>query len=97
MSNTEKIKAEIERLKTEYYNSGTFMDSVAKTALNKLLSFIDTLEQEPSLPSDVYEAVHEYMQHIPESEPELMDSFFTWEQMEAAFKAGAEWMKSQTK
>ena len=50
---------------------------------------------QPSLPSNLDEAVHEYMEHIPESEPELMDSFYTWDQMEAAFKAGAEWMAGQ--
>ena len=41
------------------------------------------------------EAAGEYMEHIPESEPELMDSFYDWEQMEAAFKAGAKWIAKQ--
>lgn len=57
--------------------------------LEDLLSMIKN-EEEP-VSEDLEEAVHEYMQHIPESEPELMDSFYTWEQMEAAFKAGAKW------
>ena len=43
------------------------------------------------------EAAGEYMEHIPESEPELMDSFYDWEQMEAAFKAGAKWRDAQMK
>ena len=52
MTDIEKIKAEIERLKKEHYNTGTFVDGVAETALNRLLSFIELLEKEPKVELD---------------------------------------------
>ena len=69
-------------------------NSVGKMCYNQALqdaqTAFDTLPEEP-VSEDLEEAVHEYIQHIPESEPELMNTFYTWEQMEAAFKAGAKW------
>lgn len=100
--NSEKLKAEIERLKKEYYNDGTFMDSVAETALNKLLSSIKSQEQEPSLHSTLDETAEECIMSlvhnevdwkIPSDNPELSEFVITF--LYDMFKAGAEWMARQ--
>jgi len=84
MSNIEKIKAEIERLKVDYlYRGYTFVP----TAMQQLLNFIDSLpEEKPS--EDLEKAAYKYSF---ESRPSIYGQVDVID----AFKAGAEWQKKQ--
>ena len=98
MTQIVKIKAEIERL---YYNEAEKDESILasdafKNALDKVDSFIDSLEQGPQ---GVDEAAEKY---IAETHNELANQQgmcweFDWDDVAMAiyesFKAGAEWQK----
>lgn len=88
MSNIEKIKAEIERLKVDYlYRGYTFVS----TAMQQLLNFIDSLpEEKPS--DDLEEAARQYTQEMLESWK--FDSTGV-RPIREPFIAGAEWQKEQ--
>lgn len=92
MTDIEKIKAEIERRIGHIEVSDIRFPSMTdvEVVLRQLLSFIDTLEQEPSLPSDVDEAAEEYAAN-------RYTNSFDQRICIKEFKAGAEWMKSQIK
>lgn len=72
---------------TEYVNG-------KKYALNKILSFLDTLEMEETeeepISNDLEEAADNYVGHAPEIDEDL--SCFT---KRNAFIAGAQWQKEQ--
>ena len=77
-----KIKAEIERL------IALKESQVTNMRLRGLLSFIDTLEQEPTLPSTLEEAAKYHRAHgLYGGDINLA--------MEDSFKKGAEWMARQ--
>ena len=115
MTDIEKIKAEIERLKEinekrfknivdpaqqENIDEEQLSHIIQKNKLDKefllgrlmllgdLLSFIETLEPEPTLPSDVDEAAFDYAESC---KYDGADKLLCAEH----FKAGAEWMKEQ--
>lgn len=104
----DRLKAEIKRLKKhseeskkewigEGYNQNAFAEDCRISSFDKLLSFIDSLQQEQSsLPSNLDEAAHDYawekQDMVYDAEGEiLMDYGPRYD----AFKAGAEWMAGQ--
>ena len=102
---TEKLKADIERLKNyaecsknewinEGYNQNAFAEDCRIDSFDKLLSFIDSLHQEQaSLPDNLDEAANDYGVNIRKGYPRVMDE--TDKYIYNAFKAGAEWMAGQ--
>ena len=92
-----KIKAEIERLKKEEYNSGTFVEQVGITAFNKILSFIESLEKEPVQVSgfsivgqeSVSEGVESSAALEKEQEPKGFDKAYLQEKIDLATKNGS--------
>lgn len=94
MSNIEKIRQEIDRLKNNYLNrSYTFVP----VAMQQLLEFIDSLpEEKSSLPDNLYEAAKKLV--CTEYPPyyEMPDD--NWKERAGyvkGFKAGAEWLTEQ--
>lgn len=81
----EAIRAEIKR-RIEEYN----IQSLRGNELADLLSFLDTLQEQPVTEcSDLEEAAGEYLDgHKPLTR-------YNWGDLMDAFKAGAEWMKEQ--
>lgn len=110
MSNIEKIKAEIARLKKwsesskkewidEGYNQNAFAEDCRIKSFDKLLDFIDSLpEEKPS--EDLKEAAEEYRQGEVDSGCDYIDdsdgdSLYHSACLADAFIAGAEWQKEQ--
>lgn len=97
MDKIEKIRQEIERLKgtctTQIKaNPGqTFPFVMEMTGYDKLLSFLDTLSEEPS--ESLEEAAEKYAGVNYDCETET-DAFYHHIETES-FKAGAEWQKEQ--
>lgn len=102
MSNIEKIRQEIERLKKwsesskkewidEGYNQNAFAEDCRIKSFDKLLSLIDSLpEEKPS--EDLEEVVRLYADNqIPTDYPD----YFCRQDVKDAFIAGAEWQKEQ--
>lgn len=94
MSNIEKIKAEIERLKVDYlYRGYTFVP----TAMQQLLNFIDSLPEKPS--EDLEEAAEEYADKHGFRVPyDGSNNYYDDVDVKASkegFLAGAEWQKVQ--
>ena len=97
MSNIEKIRSEIERLKSKYRHNGLWLSSTQSMlagakieAMNELLLSLDSLQQEQQEEPDksLEEAAKEYAEG-----PEC-----TWvgtTALEEAFIAGAKWQKEQ--
>lgn len=85
----------LERQKNlERIGQETVLNEMIAAELNRLLSFIDSLQQEqPSLPSDLDEAAWAYVKKkYGIGEPEKV---FENEEIAEDFKAGAEWMAQQ--
>lgn len=107
MTNIEKIRQEIERLKKcsksskkewidEGYNQNAFAEDCRIKSFDKLLAFIDSLpEEKPSLPDNLDEAAEEYawQKEEPLAEGERLSTCFN-PRIEA-FKAGGKWMAEQ--
>lgn len=100
---SEKLKAEIERLRNECAKSigegfvdgdlpKTMTSGGAAWTCEQLLSFIASFQQEqPSLPSGLDDAAEKYSENILANNEDLQDA------IEDAFKAGAEWYDNQMK
>ena len=107
MTNIEKIRQEIERLKKcsksskkewidEGYNQNAFAEDCRIKSFDKLLAFIDSLpEEKPSLPDNLDEAAEEYawQKEEPLAEEERLSTCFN--PCIEAFKAGGKWMAEQ--
>lgn len=97
MNKVEKIKAEIERLKSSLpwgsCASQISMECNCKNeAYNEVLSYINSLEEEP-VSNDLEEAATSYVrkQLSNPDYPTYNDEY----EMECAFEAGAQWQKNQ--
>lgn len=90
MTIKEKFKAEVERLKELYgYDNMTNVGSVVCAIFEKLLSFIDSITEEP-VSKELNQAAEEYAKGEG-----LENALGGWEDMSDAFKAGAQWQKQQ--
>lgn len=88
MTIKEKIKAEVERLKG-LYDDMTNVGSVVCVIFEKLLSFIDSITEEP-VSKELNQAAEEYAKGEG-----LENALGGWEDMSDAFKAGAQWQKEK--
>ena len=106
MDKIEKIRTEIERLKNnselakmewidEGYNQNAFAEDCRIGSFDTLLSFLDTLSEEPD--KDLEEAAEEYKQGEVDTNVDYHDDtgepLCFMEALKPAFTAGAEWMK----
>ena len=106
MSNIDKIRQEIERLKKwsesskkewidEGYNQNAFAEDCRIKSFDKLLAFIDSLpEEKPS--EDLEEAADDHIRNVADA---AGHPGWDWETQDIAeaFIAGAEWMAEQLK
>ena len=102
MNDIEKIKAEIERLKKETLNGGTFVEGFAIREFNRLLSFIDSLEKEqPKGLDDAAELSANGAVISRQSSIDgrvvynLKEKCFDYSDLIKQFKLGAKWMAEQ--
>ena len=106
MTDKEKIRAEIERLKQyaesskmewidDGYNQNAFAEDCRISSFDKLLSFIDSLPEEPSCPkeSDDLEEAAETFNRKDAARMWDYEDKTEGEIVEAAFKSGADWQK----
>jgi hypothetical protein len=90
MTDKEKIREEVERLREKILGIRTDFADGQKSVLTKLLAFIDTLQEEP-VSDDLEQAAKDYSNNL--------DNIYgsIGKQTRNAFKAGAEWQKEQDK
>lgn len=91
MTDKQKIRAEIGKLKSKYNKESDFRTvrgDTAREVLDKLLSFIDSLPEKPAS-EDLEEAAKQHSK-------QTFNGILIEDNIDA-FKAGAEWQKQQMK
>ena len=93
----EKIRKKIEERRDDYRKSNDFISSVKSNLCSQLLSYIDSLQEEP-VSEGLEEAASQYSFNIPSAI--FNDLTPVWQniwkrEIEGAFIAGAKWKEEQ--
>lgn len=96
MTDKKLIRAEIERKRASYFGNATTFTIAQKMVLTELLSFIDSMQEEP-VSEDLEEAADNYARKNPAY---AVDKWGNWsacnrEKPKFDFMAGAKWQKQQ--